>query len=140
MVKRGDRVTVHYRGTLKDGSVFDSSEGHEPLVFTLGEGSMIAGFEKGIGGMKIGQTKKFTIPAAQAYGPRQDNLVMVVPKSRLPEGLAVSTGGKIQMRDKHGGTVVVRVVKVTEDAITIDANHELAGEDLTFEVKLVAVT
>ena len=137
MVKKGDRVIVHYQGTLKNGKVFDTSEGREPLQFTLGAGMMIPGFEKAIVGMKVGETKTFTIPAAAAYGPYRDDLVMEVPKDHLPPDLSPKAGDKLQMRDSRGGTVVVKVKKVGDSSITVDGNHELAGEDLTFQIKLM---
>ncbi len=137
MVKKGDRVIVHYMGTLKNGKVFDTSEGHEPLQFTLGAGTMIPGFEKAIVGMKVGETKTFTIPAAEAYGPYREDLVMDVPRDRLPPDLSPKAGDKLQMRDSRGGVVVVKVKKVSDSSITVDGNHELAGEDLTFQIKLM---
>jgi peptidylprolyl isomerase len=138
MVKKGNRVAVHYRGTLSDGRVFDSSEGREPLVFTLGAGSMIPGFEKSVIGMKVGQTKKFTIPAAEAYGPRRDQLVLEVKREQLPQGLSLKAGDQLKTRNSSGGNASVRVTRVSETSITVDGNHELAGKDLTFEIKLIS--
>jgi peptidylprolyl isomerase len=138
MVRKGDRVTVHYRGTLSDGKVFDSSEGLEPLVFTLGAGSMLPGFEKNVIGMKVGQIKKFTIPASEAYGPRRDQLVLEVKREQLPAALSPRVGDRLKMPNSGGGTTQVRVTRVSETSVTIDGNHELAGKDLTFEVKLVS--
>jgi peptidylprolyl isomerase len=137
MAKKGDMVVVHYQGTLNDGKVFDSSEGRDPLQFILGSGSMIPGFEKAIYDMKPGETKTVTIPAKQAYGPVRKDLIMEIPRNRLPEGLSPSVGDRLQMPTSKGGTAVVKVIKTTDTSITIDANHELAGQDLTFKIKLV---
>jgi len=137
MVKKGDRVVVHYLGTLSNGKVFDTSEGREPLQFTVGAGSMIPGFEKAVIGMKVGESKKFTIPAAEAYGPFRKDLVMVVNRDKLPPGLSPKVGDKLQMRSSGGGTTTVTVKEATDKSITVDANHELAGEDLTFQIKLM---
>jgi peptidylprolyl isomerase len=139
MVKNGDKVIVHYQGTLKDGTEFDSSEGREPLQFTLGDKMMIPDFEKAILRMKIGETKTFTIPAEKAYGLPSADLVMEVPRDRLPPDMKPEIGDKLHIPDGRGGETVVRVTKVTDSSITIDGNHELAGKDLTFRVKLVGV-
>jgi FKBP-type peptidyl-prolyl cis-trans isomerase 2 len=140
MVKRGDMVVVHYRGTLKNGKEFDSSEGHEPLQFILGSGSMIPGFEKAVGKMKLGETKTVTLKPAEAYGQIRKDLIMEVKRDRLPDGMSIKAGDKLQMRNPRGGSTEVRVIKTTEDSITVDANHELAGQELTFTLKLIAVT
>ncbi len=139
MIKKGDNVTVHYRGVLTDGKEFDSSEGREPLQFTFGIGAMIPGFEKAVGTMKAGETKTVTIKAAEAYGPSRQDLVMEVPRDRLPPGLPSRVGDKLQMRNSRGGTTEVKIIKATDTAITIDANHELAGQDLIFTIKLLTV-
>jgi peptidylprolyl isomerase len=139
MVKSGDTVRVHYTGKFSDGKVFDSSTGREPLEFTLGTGSMIPGFEKAVDGMQLGETKTVTIPAEEAYGPRDERLVMEVPKTQLPPGMDPRVGDKLQVQDDHGHTTLVTVTKTTENAIFIDANHEMAGKDLTFEIKLVEI-
>jgi FKBP-type peptidyl-prolyl cis-trans isomerase 2 len=139
MVKNGDTVRVHYTGKFSDGKVFDSSLEREPLQFTLGTGSMIPGFEKAVNGMELGETKTVTIPAGEAYGPRNENLVMEVHRDQLPEGMSPSVGDRLQVQDAHGHTTVVTVCKTTDSAIFIDANHEMAGKDLTFEIELVEV-
>jgi peptidylprolyl isomerase len=139
MVKKGDRVKVHYKGTLKDGTVFDSSEGREPLAFTMGEGSMIRGFENAVYGMEAGQTKTVTIPAAEAYGPRREDMMLEVRKEQLPRGMNPKIGDQLQMQRRNGGATMVTIVKVSEGAVTLDANHPMAGKDLTFEIKLVEI-
>ncbi len=139
MVKNGDKVKVHYKGTLKDGSVFDSSEGREPLGFTVGAGEMIAGFDKAVVGMKMGQTKTVTIPFMEAYGPYRDDMKLEVSKDQLPPGMSPKVGDQLQMRQRDGRPIPVTVTTVSTKSITVDANHPLAGKDLTFEIRLVEV-
>ena len=139
MANDGDTVKVHYTGTLEDGTVFDTSRGREPLEFTLGEGTIIPGFEETVKGMQVGQTKTVTIPAEEAYGPHRDELVMVIERDKLPEGLNPAIGQQLEMQQADGGTAVVVVTDVSETTITIDANHPLAGKDLTFEIELVEI-
>ena len=128
---------MHYTGTLDDGSVFDSSEGREPLAFTVGAGNMIPGFEKAVLGMKLNETKKVTIPCDKAYGPVRDDLIQELNKSILPEGLNPQIGQKLQSQDNEGRSFIVTVKQVKETTIVIDGNHELAGKDLQFEIRLV---
>ena len=116
--KAGDTVRVHYTGTLGDGEVFDSSDGGEPLEFTLGEGEVIAGFDEAVTGMSPGDEKTVTIPADEAYGERSEELVMRVPRTQLPPDLEVEVG---------------------DDHVLLDANHPLAGADLTFALTLVEI-
>lgn len=136
--KAGDRVRVHYTGTLEDGTVFDSSEGREPLEFTLGSGQVIPGFDEAVSGMNPGDERTVTIPAAEAYGTRRDELVMEVERTRLPEDLEPEVGQQLQL-SQEGQAFVVRVSDVTSESITLDANHPLAGEDLTFRLQLVEI-
>ena len=135
----GDTVKVHYTGTLEDGTVFDTSREREPLEFTLGEGQLIPGFEEAVRGIQVGQTKTVTIPAEEAYGPHHDEMVMVVERDKLPEGLKPAIGQRLQMQQPDSGTAVVVVTDVSETTITIDANHPLAGKVLTFEIELVEI-
>lgn len=138
-VKANDNIKVHYTGTLNSGEVFDSSEGREPLAFTAGAGQMIKGFDDAVIGMELNESKTVTIPSEEAYGPVQDQLIQEIPKSSLPEGLNPEVGQKLSSRYPDGQEVIVEVVKATEDSITIDANHVLAGKDLTFEIKVVEI-
>jgi peptidylprolyl isomerase len=138
--KVGDTVKVHYTGTLADGSVFDSSIGREPLQFTLGDGQMIPGFEQAVIGMALGEIKTVTIPADQAYGPYYEELVFVVSRDQLPPGMAPEVGQKLQMQSETGQIMVVTVKEVSETTVTLDANRELAGKDLTFEIQLVEIS
>ena len=137
--KAGDTVQVHYTGKFDDGSVFDSSAGREPLEFTVGSGQVIPGFEQAVEGMAVGQTKTVTIPAAEAYGDRVAEAVLQVPREQLPPDLEPEVGQRLVMQSHDGRQIPIVVVEVTEDSITIDANHPLAGRDLTFEIELVSV-
>ena len=137
MTNDGNTVKVHYKGTLEDGTVFDTSRGREPLEFTLGEGKIIPGFEETVRGMLVGQTKTVTIPSEKAYGPYHDELAMAIERDKLPEGLNPAIGQQLQMQQADGRTVVALVTDVSETALTIDTNHPLAGKDLTFEIELV---
>ena len=136
--KTGDRVRVHYTGILEDGSVFDSSTGRDPLEFTVGSGQVIPGFDQAVAGMKPGDERKVTIPAAEAYGSRRDDLVIEVERERLPDNLDPQIGQQLQL-SQEGQSFVVRIAEVSEESVTLDANHPLAGEDLTFELQLVEI-
>ena len=139
MVKEGKTVKVHYTGTLGDGTVFDTSVEREPLEFTMGEGKVIPGFEEAVKGMKVGQSKTVTIPVDDAYGPRRDDLILEIERTQLPENLNPEVGQRLQMEQANGRQSIVTVTDVSQKTITLDANHPLAGEDLTFELKLVEV-
>ncbi len=135
----GDTVKVHYTGTLEDGTVFDTSLEREPLEFTLGAGKMIPGFEEAVKGMQIGQSKTVTIPADKAYGPHRDERILLIEREQLPEDLNPEVGQRLQMQQTVGPTIPVIVIEVTETAIVVDANHPLAGKDLTFEIELLEI-
>ena len=137
--KQGDNVSIRYTGRLDDGTVFDSSGGRNPLEFTLGEGKVIRGFEEAVQGMEEGQVKTVTVPSDQAYGEHRDDLVVTVSKQQLPEGLSPEVGQQLQMRTNEGRTFQVVVAAVESDAVELDANHRLAGRDLTFEIELVGI-
>lgn len=137
--KMGDTVRVHYTGTLDDGSVFDSSEGRSPLQFTLGSGQVIPGFDSGVTGMKPGDERTVTIPAADAYGERREDLLLQVGRSQFPEGVIPEVGVKLQMSDGTNNFVVT-VVEVGDEVVKLDANHDLAGKQLTFKLKLVDIS
>lgn len=136
--QNGDTVLVHYTGKLDDGTVFDSSQGREPLEFTLGSGQVIPGFDDAVSGMEPGSSREITIPADQAYGARRDELLLQVDRSQFPDGADPQVGQQFQM-SQGGQTVVVNVTDVEADHVTLDANHPLAGQDLTFELELVEV-
>jgi len=135
----GDTVKVHYTLTLRDGTVFDSSVGGEPLEFTIGQGQLIPGFEQAVLGMQVGEAKTISIPADEAYGPHRDDMVKVVERDKLPEGMEPQVGMQLQMSRDDGGVAVVTVTEVSDTSITVDANHPLAGQDLTFEIELVEI-
>lgn len=136
-ILNGDTVRVHYTGTLADGTAFDSSVGSEPLEFVLGSGSLIPGFEAAVLGREVGDKVEVIIPAAEAYGEKQDELIFEVPLDRLPEQLAFEPGLALQLSTDQG-EMDVMVLAVSEDGITLDANHPLAGEDLTFVIEIVS--
>ncbi len=139
VAKDGDTVKVHYTGTLKDGTVFDTSAEGEPLEFTIGEGMIIPGFEEAVIGMQVEDSKTVDIPAEEAYGPRDEDLVEEVSRDELPEDLEPEVGQQLQSMQEDGSVAMVTVIDVTDTAITIDLNHPLAGEDLTFEIELVEI-
>jgi peptidylprolyl isomerase len=137
--KSGDNVKLHYTGTLSDGTVFDSSEGREPLEFTLGQNQVIPGFENAVLGMNLGDSKTVTIPADEAYGPRRDDMIIAVPSAEFPEHIHPQVGDRLQIRQPDGGVFNVTVSAVSEDSVTLDGNHPLAGQDLTFAIQLVGI-
>ncbi|MEL4897133.1 FKBP-type peptidyl-prolyl cis-trans isomerase [Crocosphaera sp. Alani8] len=137
--KLGDTVKVNYTGKLQDGTVFDSSVNRDPLQFSLGEGQVIPGFEEAVVGMSPGDSKSVTIASQEAYGPYQDELVIVVDEKQMPSDLSVEVGQQLQMRHSDGQAVPVTVTNIKDDKVTLDANHPLAGKDLTFEIELVTI-
>jgi peptidylprolyl isomerase len=139
VAKSGDAVQVHYRGTLDDGSEFDSSAGGGPLRFSLGEGNVIPGFEQAVVGMRIGERKTVRIVAGEAYGERQEGLVMRVPRDQFPMDIDAEIGAQLIVGQVDGSELPVVISDVSLDAVTLDANHPLAGHDLTFEIQLVAI-
>ena len=137
--KDGDKVKVHYTGKLDDGTVFDSSDGRDPLEFTIGEGQIIPGFETGVQGMEPGEAKTVKIPADQAYGPHREEGVLVVNRTELPPDMNPEVGEELEVRYQEGQATVVRVTDAAEETVTLDANHPLAGKDLTFDIELVEI-
>ncbi len=139
-VKNGDVVSVHYTGKLDDGTEFDSSIGGEPLQFTVGAGQMIPGFEQAVRGMKTGESKTVTIPSVEAYGPYQAGLVYVIDRAEFPADLEPQVGQRLPVSLTDGGQAIVTVTEVSDSTVTLDANHPLAGKDLTFEIQLVEIS
>lgn len=137
--KSGDTVRIHYTGTLSDGSVFDSSEGRDPLEFTLGSGQVIPGFDTGVTGMTVGEKKTIEIPSDEAYGPVHDEARQDVPRAQIPAEIPLEVGIQLQMQSPTGQVVPVTVVAIADEAVTLDANHPLAGKDLTFALELVSI-
>lgn len=138
-VKEKDTVKVHYTGKLANGEVFDSSADREPIEFTLGEGQIIPGFEKGIIDMAVEDKKTISVPVKEAYGERREELIQEVPKEQLPPEIKPEVGMALMSRTPEGQEMRVTVAEVKDDSIMIDANHPLAGEELTFEVQLVEI-
>jgi len=138
-VKSGDKVKVHYHGKLTSGETFDSSEGRDPLEFEVGAGMVIKGFDDGVTGMSVGDKKTVNIPVEEAYGPRNDEMLVEFPKDRLPADLQIEEGLPLMMSNETGQQFQVVVVEVKEDAVLLDANHPLAGQDLIFDIELVEI-
>jgi len=137
--KAGDTVRVHYTGKLEDGTVFDSSLEREPLAFQLGAGQIIPGFEKAVEGMTPGEKTTTVIPAAEAYGTRSEEALVTVPRSDLPPEIEPQVGQRLQMQQEGNAPLTVEIIQVDEHQVTLDANHPLAGKDLSFDIELVAV-
>lgn len=135
--KKGDSVKVHYTGKLDDGTVFDSSVGREPLDFTVGAGQLIAGFDEAVVGMAAGEKKTVRIAAEQAYGPHNPEMTLQVPRSDLPADIQPELGMQLEASQEGGHSMVVTVVEVTDESVTFDANHPLAGKALTFDIEVV---
>ncbi len=135
--KYGDVVRVHYTGKFDDGVVFDTSAGRDPLQFTIGNGEIIPGFEQAVVGMKPGETKTIKIPSDEAYGRHNDEMVLVVDRNQFPADLNLRVGMPLHMHQENGRAIPVMVVDISELHVTLDANHPLAGKDLTFDIELV---
>ena len=136
--KPGDTVRVHYTGTLRDGSVFDSSRNGEPLEFVLGKGQVISGVNDTVTGMEVGEERTVTVAAEDAYGPHRSDLTITVGRDRFPGHIEPSVGQHLQMT-RAGQAFRVTVQEVADDTIVLDANHPLAGEDLIFSLELVEI-
>jgi peptidylprolyl isomerase len=137
--KKGDKVKVHYHGKLTNGNTFDSSEGREPLEFEIGGGMVIAGFDDGVTGMIIGEKKTVNIPADQAYGPKQEEMIMEFPKDRFPADMVPEVGQQLNMNNGSGQNFPVVIVEIKEEIVVLDANHPLAGEELVFDLEMVEI-
>lgn len=137
--KSGDTVKIHYTGTLEDGTEFDSSAGREPLEFAIGSGQVIPGFDNAVDGMTVGDNQTVTIPAGEAYGERHDQLVQEVPKTALPEDMKPEVGMQLQSQSPDGQIMNLLVTAVEVESITVDGNHPLAGQALTFAIELVEI-
>ena len=137
--KSGDKVRIHYTGKLDDGTQFDSSAGREPLEFDLGGGGVIPGFDSAVDGMAVGESKSVKIESEEAYGPRHEELIQDVPKSELPEDIELSIGLQLQAQNPEGQVMRFMIAAVTEEVITLDGNHPLAGQNLNFDIELVEI-
>jgi peptidylprolyl isomerase len=138
-VKTGDTVRIHYTGTLADGTQFDSSAGRDPLEFAVGSGQIIPGLDKALPGMAVGDRKQVVVPADEAYGQPNPEARQAVPRSEIPDHIPLDLGTQLQVQTPTGQTMTVVVAEVTETEVTLDANHPLAGKELTFDIELVAI-
>lgn len=137
--KAGDTVKVHYTGKLDDGTIFDSSKNRDPLEFKIGDGKIIPGFEKAVTGMAVDEEKTIKLMPEEAYGPHRAELIAKVPKKEIPENLVLQIGQQLKINQKDNPPIIATIVAVTDAEVTLDANHPLAGKDLTFELKLVKI-
>ncbi len=137
--KKGDKVQVHYKGYLEDGTIFDSSDGKSPLAVTIGSGMVIPGFDSALQGMAAGDKKTVKIPMEQAYGVHNAEMVMQVPIDQVPSDLKPEIGQKLEVGGAAGEVMQVEVIDVTDEFVVLDANPPLSGKDLTFDLELVAV-
>lgn len=138
-VKSGDKVKVHYHGKLTTGETFDSSAGREPLVFEVGSGSVIKGFDEGVTGMSVGEKKTINIPFDEAYGPVNPEMIIDMPKERFPAEMELEVGMPLMMSDGQGHQFQVTITEIKEVSVMLDANHPLAGKDLIFDLELVEI-
>ena len=136
-MKQGAKVKVHYTGTLNDGTVFDSSEGKEPLEFTIGDNQVIPGFENGVKGMNLNDEKTIKIDAKDAYGERDERMVVAVPRSKFPP--EIEAGGHLLLKGPEGQRIPAKIKEIKDNEIIIDLNHSLAGKELNFKVKVVEI-
>ena len=138
-VKSGDKVKVHYHGKLTSGETFDSSEGRAPLEFEVGSGMVIKGFDEGVTGMSVGEKKTINIPVEEAYGPKNPDMVINMPKDRFPKDMELEEGMPLMMSDGSGQNFQVVVTEIKDESVMLDANHPLAGQDLVFDIELVEI-
>lgn len=139
-IKSGDTVAIHYTGTLLDGSTFDSSEGRDPLSFTVGSGEIIPGLDTAMPGLAVGDTKKVEIAAVDAYGPLNPELRQAIPREGIPDDIPLEIGTQLQMQTPEGQAMPVTVVDADEATVTLDANHPLVGQDLIFDIEVVSIS
>ena len=138
-VTNGNTVSVHYKGTLNDGSLFDSSyDRGEPLQFTVGSGQMIPGFEKNVVGMTVGEAKEFTLTPADAYGDHDPEGIQEVPKQMFPNGFTFEIGEIVQ-GEQNGNPLIAKILSEQNETVTLDFNHPMAGKDLTFNIEIVDI-
>lgn len=138
-VKENDTVKVHYTGKLGNGEVFDSSVDREPMEFQVGKGQLIPGFEKGIVNMKVNEKKTIVVPSEEAYGEAREELVQEVPNDRLPPEIKPEVGMGLVSTTPEGQEIQLVVKEVKDDAIVVDGNHPLAGQELTFDVEVIEI-
>jgi peptidylprolyl isomerase len=137
--KNGDTVKIHYTGKLEDGTVFDTSSDREPIQFTIGSNQIIAGLEKAVVGMNPGESKTSKITADQAYGPHRKEMLIEVERKEIPDDINLEVGQHLQIPQQNRRSIIVKVADISEEKVTLDANHPLAGKDLTFDIELVEI-
>jgi peptidylprolyl isomerase len=137
--KNGDTVKIHYTGKLEDGTVFDTSSDREPIQFTIGSNQVIAGLEKAVVGMNLGESKTSKITADQAYGPHRKEMLIEVERDEIPDDINLEVGQHLQIPQQNRRSIIVKVADISEEKVTLDANHPLAGKDLTFDIELVEI-
>ena len=138
-VKSGDKVKVHYHGKLTNGETFDSSEGRAPLEFEVGSGMVIKGFDEGVTGMTVGEKKTIHIPVEEAYGQKNEEMLIEMPKDRFPDDMEIEVGMPLMMSNEAGQQFQVTIAEIKEDVVILDANHPLAGQELVFDLELVEI-
>jgi len=138
-VKNGDKVKVHYHGRLTNGETFDTSAGREPLEFEVGSGMVIKGFDDGVTGMKVGEKKTINIPAEQAYGEKNTEMIIEYPKAQFPQDMQIELGMPLVMSSASGQQFQVKIAEIKDEVVVLDANHPLAGEELIFDLELVEI-
>jgi peptidylprolyl isomerase len=137
--QNGDKVKVHYHGKLRSGETFDSSEGREPLEFTVGSGQVIKGFDDGVTGMQVGDKKTVEINVEDAYGEKSEDMIIEFPKEQFPGDMSPEVGQQLMMSNGSGQSFPVTIMEVRDDSVLLDANHPLAGQDLIFDIELVEI-
>jgi FKBP-type peptidyl-prolyl cis-trans isomerase 2 len=137
--KSGDTVRVHYTGTLDDGTQFDTSLGKEPLEFAMGQGQLLGGFEKAVADLGVGESCTITLPPEEGYGEVNPDMVQKVPRTLMPEGIELKAGMVLQGKTDDGSVNRFTVLSFTDELVTLDANHPLAGKSLTFEIELLEI-
>lgn len=135
----GNTVKVHYTGKLDGGEVFDSSAGRDPLEFKIGSGNLIEGFEKGVIGMGVGDTKAITITPEEGYGKSLDELILTIGRENIPDDIPVQVGQQVQLSSSAGSPINAIMTEVSDESVTLDANHPLAGQTLFFDLELMEI-
>jgi len=138
-IKSGDTISVNYTGKFESGEVFDTSEGRSPLKFTVGKGMLIKGFDDAVIDMNAGDKKTVTIPPAEGYGKRNEDMIVDMPKANMPEDMKVEIGITVQLADQAGNPVPATVHEICEDVIKMDVNHPLAGKTLIFDIEIAEI-
>lgn len=138
-IKSGDKVKVHYHGKLTNGETFDTSDGRDPLEFTVGAGQVIKGFDDALMDMTVGEKKTVQIPVAEAYGERKDDMIVEYPRQEFPEEMKPEVGMQLNMSDNQGNNFPVVITEVKDEVVILDANHPLAGQDLIFDLEVVSI-